>query len=58
MTLSQDEIKDVFKEYIRLSTDLSQGMNYCINSKYKEGTENFLIALSSLQNIIDMVKSK
>ncbi len=57
MTLSQDELKTVFEKYNRLIIDISQGMNYCINSKYKEGTKNFLAAISSLQDIVQKIKS-
>jgi len=57
MTLSQNELKIVFEKYLRFNIDASQGMNYCMNSKYTEGTENFIKALKSLQDIVDSVKS-
>ena len=57
MTLSQDELRTVFKKYIRFNIDAAQGMNYCINSMYTEGTENFLKSIQSLQDIIDDIES-
>jgi len=56
MTLSHDEIKDVFEKYLRLNIDVAQGMNYCINSKYEVGTQNFLQAIKTLEDIIEKIK--
>lgn len=57
MTLNQDELRDVFEEYIRFTIDASQGMNYCLNSKYEEGIENFANSLSTLEEIVKKIKS-
>ena len=57
MTLSQDELREIFEKYLRFEIDVSQGMNYCINSKYEKGTENFLKSIKTLQDIIEKIKS-
>ena len=57
MTLSQDELRVVFEKYLRLNIDVAQGMNYFLNSKYAEGTTNFLKAIKSLEEIIEKAKS-
>lgn len=57
MTLSQDELREVFEKYARCSIDMSQGMNYLLASKYEEGIENFLQAITALGDIITKIKS-
>jgi len=57
MTLSQDEKVEVFEIYLRIITDLSQAMNYFNHSKYQQGIDNITIATSSLQELLDKVKS-
>jgi len=57
MTLSQDELRDIFKNYLRFNIDVSQGMNYYINSKYVEGNANFLSAINTLEDIIKKIES-
>jgi len=57
MTLSQDELRKVFEEYVRFTIDAAQGMNYFLNSKYTEATTNFLKAVKSLEEIIEKAKS-
>jgi hypothetical protein len=57
MTLNQDKLRGVFEKYIRFNIDAAQGMSYCLNSKYEEGTENFLKSIKALQDIIDDIKS-
>ena len=55
MTLSENEITDILKSLIRCNIDLNQGVNYYLNSKYKEGTENLLLVTKSLQEIISKI---
>jgi len=57
MTLSQDELRKVFEEYVRFTTDAAQGMNYFLNSKYSEGISNLLKAIESLEDIVEKVES-
>jgi len=57
MTLSQDELRDVFEKYLRFEIDAAQGMNYCMNSKYDDGIENFLKSINTLEDIIEKIKS-
>lgn len=57
MTLSQDELRAVFEEYVRFTIDAAQGMNYFLSSKYPEGVTNLLKAIQSLEDIVEKVKS-
>lgn len=57
MPLTQDELREVFKNYIRLSTDLSQGMTYILNSKYNQGIDNWIEATDTLHEILRKVRS-
>lgn len=57
MPLTQDEIKEVFKDYLRCEIDLAQAMNYVLHSKYQEGTLNLSKTISSLQKILEKIQS-
>jgi len=57
MTLSQDELREAFEEYVRFTIDTAQGMNYFLKSKYPEGVTNLLKSIQSLESIIEKVKS-
>lgn len=57
MTLTNNEIRDVFEKYLRLNTDVAQGMNYCLDSKYNQGIDNFLKSIKALEYIIEKIKS-
>jgi len=57
MTLSQDELRKVFEEYVRFTIDAAQGMNYFLNSKYTAGVTNFRKSIQSLEEIIKNIKS-
>jgi len=57
LTLSHDELKIVFEEYVRFTIDAAQGMNYFLNSKYPEGATNLLKSIKSLERIVKKVNS-
>ena len=57
MPLTQDELREVFKQYTRFTTDAAQGMTYCLDSKYLEGITNFLAAIRTLESIVEEIKS-
>ena len=57
MLLTEDEVKEIFKKYLRFSIDGDQVMNYCLDSKYEESIENFYEAIKSLEYIIEKMKS-
>lgn len=56
MTLSQDEIREIFEKHLRCTIDIDQGMNYCLDSKYEAGIDNFLAAIKSLEYIIQKIR--
>ena len=57
MTLTPDKKIQVFEEYLKLTADLSQAMKYCLNSRYQQSVDNFIIATASIHEIIAKLRS-
>ncbi len=55
MPLREDEIREVTKLVVRCNIDLNQGMNFCLESNYNSGRENFTKVLENLGKIIEKV---